>query len=196
MRVRIVNTPHVTKIGVAVETPKTRLVATDGFDEFFRNEFPGLSVLATVVSGDPAVGEDIAQEALHRAQKRWTVISGYDKPGAWARRVVINLATSRRRRITSETKALLRLGGVSRTAQSAEATVLHGDPEVWAAVAALPPRQRSVIALHYLEDRPVAEIAELLGASVTATTSNLLRARQRLAEILSQPANRTEGAGR
>ena len=42
--------------------------------------------------------EEIAQEALLRAHREWDRIARYDKPGAWVRRVTINLATSSRRR--------------------------------------------------------------------------------------------------
>lgn len=150
------------------------------FDDFYRREYPRLAVLATAVSGDPGWGEDLAQEALARAGQRWDRIAAYDNPGTWVRRVTINLATSRRRRLRSEARALLRLG----PPDPVPGVALHGDPAVWAAVADLPPRQRAVITLHYLEDRSVADIADTLGISVSAATSNLHKARTRLAASL------------
>ena len=48
------------------------------------------------------------------------------------------------------------------------------------AVAALPPRDREVIVLFYLEDLPVAQIAQLLGVKNNAIEVRLHRARQRL----------------
>lgn len=150
------------------------------FVDFYRREYPRLAVLATAVSGDPSSGEDLAQEALARAGDRWDRISGYDNPGTWVRRVTINLATSRRRRLRTEARALLRLG----PPDPVPGVILHGDPEVWAAVAELPARQRAVVTLHHLEDRPVAEIAETLGISVSAATSSLHKARRRLAASL------------
>ncbi len=163
-----------------MEPPPDDGPGPSAFSDFYRREYPRLAVLATAVSGDPSSGEDLAQEALSRAGARWDRISGYDNPGAWVRRVAINLATSRRRRLRTEARALLRLGPPDDVPEVA----LHGDPEVWAAVATLPPRQRAVITLHHLEDRPVAEIAETLGISVSAATSNLHKARRRLAEVL------------
>lgn len=168
--------------------------ASEDFELFFRREYPALAVLATAVSGDPGSGEDIAQEALHRAQQRWEEISVLDRPGAWTRRVAINLASNRRRRIGIEARALLRLGQ-DRTGTGPEAA-LHGDPEVWRAVAGLPPRQRSVVALHYLEDRPIADIADLLGISVSATTSNLAKGRAKLAQLLAPPSSVNKGVRR
>ena len=50
----------------------------------------------------------------------------------------------------------------------------------------LAPKQRAVVALHYLEDRPVAEIAEILDISVSAATSSLHQARANLATRLGE----------
>ena len=58
------------------------------------------------------------------------------------------------------------------------------DLTVLDAVKQLPPMQRAAIALFYLEDRPVAEIAELLSISVSTCTVHLTRGRRRLADLL------------
>ncbi len=153
------------------------------FEAFYRREFAALAVVAGTVAADRSAGEDIAQEALSRAHRDWSRVSTLDKPGAWARRVAINLAIGRKRRTASEARAMLRLG---RPAIEAAQT-RRGDPAVWAAVDELAPKQRAVIALHYLEDRPVAEIAEILEISVSAATSNLHKARSNLATKLGGP---------
>jgi DNA-directed RNA polymerase specialized sigma24 family protein len=43
-----------------------------------------------------------------------------------------------------------------------------------------------VIALHYLEDRPVTEIAQIINISVSATTSHLHNACIKLADMLGE----------
>jgi len=58
------------------------------------------------------------------------------------------------------------------------------DLTVLDAVKQLSPMQRAAIALFYLEDRPIAEIADLLGISVSTCTVHLTRGRRRLAELL------------
>jgi RNA polymerase sigma-70 factor (ECF subfamily) len=50
----------------------------------------------------------------------------------------------------------------------------------------LPPRQRAVVALFYLEDRPMDQIAELLGCSESTGWVHLHRARRTLAERLGE----------
>jgi RNA polymerase sigma-70 factor (ECF subfamily) len=165
------------------DTDAISVVGSDSeFDAFYRREFSTLAVLAGTVAGDRSTGEDIAQEALSRAHRDWPRVSTLDKPGAWARRVTINLAIGRKRRMASEARALLRLG----PSQHVAAETRRGDPAVWAAVDELPPRQRAVIALRYLEDQTVAEIAEILEISVSAATSNLSKARANLATKLGE----------
>ena len=144
--------------------------------------------IAESIVGDNSAAEDLAQEALSRAHDRWETISKYDKPGAWVRRVTINLALSTRRRIQREAKALL-------TSRRQLAPTEHADviPElsgpVWEALESLSPRQRAVVALFYLEDRPVDEIAELCEMSVSATTSHLSVARRRLKTLLERDSD-------
>ncbi len=163
-----------------------------GFEQFFRDEYPGLVALASAVLGDRSVAEDIAAETMGRAFRRWEQISGYDKPGAWTRRVAINLIHSRRRRVASELRTLLRLGRATATAAVApdRADADHFER----LLAPLAPRQRTVAALHYLDDLPVAEIAELMGCAEGTVKSQLHDARAAIATALSTPANPNEAS--
>jgi len=169
--------------GVASMTDLSGRVSNEDFDSFFRREFPKLSVLAGATAGNRALGEDIAQEALARVAERWSEARLYDKPGAFARRIVLNVALSRRRRIASEARAMLKLGRPPAIEVTDE-----GDPAIWRAVDRLAPRQRAVVVLHYLEDRPVAEIAEILDVAVSTATSHLHDARANLARTLGEEA--------
>src|SRR5690606_22344934 len=116
------------------------------FDRFYREQRPSIVALAAAIAGH-AAAEEIAQEALLRAHRDWARIERYDKPGAWVRRVAINLAASQRRRRSSERRA---------TARVAQGRALPAPPpEVdgfWGLVRLLPPRQAAAVALHYLED--------------------------------------------
>jgi RNA polymerase sigma-70 factor, ECF subfamily len=59
------------------------------------------------------------------------------------------------------------------------------DHEFWDAVRGLPDRQAQAIALHYLEDRPVADIAEILGCAPATVKVHLHRGRRALADALA-----------
>jgi RNA polymerase sigma-70 factor (ECF subfamily) len=150
-----------------------------GYGDFYRRELPAMVALAAAVTGSNLAAEDIAQDALVRAYRQWDRLATYDKPGAWLRRVTINLALSTRKRAATELKARLRLGPEP-TLTPAPA---HLD-DVWAAVRQLPGQQRAAIALHYLEDRPVAEIADILNCAEATAKVHLHRGRQALAELL------------
>ena len=149
-----------------------------GFDRFFQREFPAMVALAYSVSGSAAAAEDIAQDALSRAYRMWPKVSAYDKPGAWLRRVTINLALSTRRRMAAETKARFRLGRPTLS----ETPAVHDD--VWDAIRRLPGNQRAAVALHYLEDRSIAEVAEILDCAEATARVHLHRGRQALAAML------------
>lgn len=151
------------------------------FDTFYTDEFPAMVSLARAICGDFALAEDLAQEAMTKAHRDWDRVRRYDKPGAWVRRVTINLAISRRRRVLHELKLMARIGR-----QPAMQETPEHDADLWEAVAKLPPRQRAAIAMFYLQDLSTASIAETLGCSVSTATSHLSQARRTLATQLEE----------
>lgn len=156
--------------------------ANESFEAFYRREFSPMVRLAAAVTGSHLQAEDIAQEALSRAHRKWEAISSYDKPGAWLRRVTINLALTTRNRLTLDMKARLKLGPPPTVPAPDEP-----HDEVWRAVRKLPGNQRAAVALHYLEDRSVAEIAGMLGCSEATAKVHLHRGRTALMNLLEDP---------
>jgi RNA polymerase sigma factor (sigma-70 family) len=154
----------------------------DGFDDFVRREYPGVLRLAIALCGNVHAAEDLAQEAFVAARSRWP-LAGVDRPDAWVRRVVANRSVSRWRRLGAEARALARLGG----RRDPVVEIPETDERVWAAVRRLPAAQARVVALVYVEDRPVAEVAVILGCSPDTVRTHLWRARTRLADILGTP---------
>ncbi len=63
------------------------------------------------------------------------------------------------------------------------------DIDVTRAVLGLPPRQRAAVILYYFEDLPVAEVADVLGMSVSAVKVSLFRARRALAPHLEEASD-------
>lgn len=165
-----------------VSAADARVVALS-FDAFFRVEYPRLVTLVTAMTGDRRVAEELAQEALLRAHVRWTRVATYDSPGAWVRRVAINLALSSRSRRRSEHRALARLG----SERAPVAPYDYADDDFWALVRRLPKRQAAAVALFYLEDRPVAEVATVLGCAEGTAKAHLHKGRVALARLLDEP---------
>ena len=155
------------------------------FEDFYRREFPRMVALACAVSGSRLAAEDIAQDALLQARRRWDVVGAYERPGAWLRRVTIQLAGKRLRRARAEAAALLRLGPQEAVPAGPE-DVEH----VLAAIHRLPLRQRAAVTLVYLEDRSVREVAEILGCAEGTTKAHLHKARASLARMLGEDVDR------
>jgi RNA polymerase sigma-70 factor (ECF subfamily) len=95
--------------------------------------------------------------------------------------VVTNLSVSTIRRRVVEAKALVHLSHRERTRLPERAT---GDVEFWDAVRSLPRRQSQVIALHYLEDLSVADIADVLEMAPGTVKKHLHDGRHELARRL------------
>jgi RNA polymerase sigma factor (sigma-70 family) len=150
------------------------------FEDFYRRELPGLILLARGLCGS-SIAEDVAQEAMLVIYRRWGTVGDLQHPEAWVRRVCVNLAVSRIRRRSIELRALVRLGG-RRTGSECEEP-LHED--FWRAVRELPSRQAQAVALRYVFDLTVVDIAETLECSAGTVKVHLSRARNSLAERLN-----------
>ncbi len=153
------------------------------FESFYRQLYPKVVAMNYAMCGSRAAAEDIAQEAFLKAHRDWSRVGTFDRPDSWVYRVASNLAISRYRRARAEARALLKL-----TSRSPEPIAEMSEPheEFWREVRRLPAQQTQVIALHYLEDRPVAEIAAMLGIPEGTVKSALSRGRAALASRLRE----------
>ncbi len=151
------------------------------FEAFYRREFRRMVALAYALSGSRLAAEDLAQEAFVAAHRVWDRVGRYERPDAWVRRVISNKSVSAYRRRVSEARALVKIAGQR---QEVIRPMEPEDAEFWDAVRALPKRQRQAVVLHYVEDLPVAEIAEMLGCAVGTAKAHLFKARRNLAARL------------
>jgi RNA polymerase sigma-70 factor (ECF subfamily) len=151
--------------------------SVDEFDDFARATRSRLVGLAYSLTGDRSIAEDIAQDALLATHQAWADLSS---PLAYARRTAVNLAATRVRHAGRERRAFARWS--ARAQMFTELAPV--DAEFWRTVAALPPRQREVVALHYVEDLAVADIAIALEIAPGSVKSALHDARRALAHTL------------
>lgn len=147
------------------------------FEHFYLGTRHRLLRYAYGLTGNLAEAQDFTQEAYARAWKRWRRLRLYEQPEAWLRLVVTHLATDRWRWLAL------------RRAQPAPPPATAGPPGddrvlLVKALKDLPLRQRQAIALRYLLDLPVAEIAVELGANENTVRSWLARGRAGLAAKL------------
>jgi RNA polymerase sigma-70 factor (ECF subfamily) len=170
-----------TGVSVIDDTAQTDAPALlESFGSFYAREYRQVAALASAISGSPGAVEDLTQEAFLAAYDDWDRIGRYADPGAWVRRVLANKCASFWRRRGAEIRAIARLG----TPRHRPARLDPESAEIWTAVRRLPRRQAQVVALRYLEDRSLEEIASILECSVGSVKQHLFRARHRLAEDL------------
>jgi RNA polymerase sigma-70 factor (ECF subfamily) len=157
--------------------------AAEDFRWMFAAEYPAVVRTVFLVLHDYSRSEEIAQDAFVQLLRHWKKVRRYEAPDAWVRRVAIRLATRDAKR--ERRRAVLARGTIERDSvePSPVATI---DPDLAAAIRSLPAKQRSVIVLFYFEDRPMEEIAEIVGCSVSTGWVHLHRARKRLATLLSE----------
>jgi len=134
------------------------------FAELFRASWPRLFRLAYAVSGDRVAAEDDLQNAFAKVYAQWGRVQRAQSPEAYVRRMVLNEVLGGRRsgfRKRERPHSTVEPAGA---VVSPEDGVVERDA-IWAAVRALPPRQRAVVVLRYYEDLSEMEIADALGCS-------------------------------
>ena len=139
---------------------------------------PALLRTAYLLTGSRPDAEDLLQTSLAKTCLAWGRIRDREARDAYVRRVMVNTQTSfwRRRRLDERPTAALPERGEARDATAD----LDLHDALWAALAALPRRQRAAVVLRYYEDLSEAETADVLGVSVGTVKSTTSRALARL----------------
>ena len=151
------------------------------FECFYDREFPLMVNLAYAMSGSRMAAEDLAQEAMIVAFRRWAEVGALERPGGWVRRVVLRRSASAFHRRKAEMRALLRLAPL----RSEQPASLSSESDAfWGAVRGLPGRQAEAIVLHYLEGMSVVEISGVMDCAPNTVKVHLHRGRKSLAESL------------
>ena len=149
-------------------------------------EHPRLARSMTLYTGDAALADEIAQEALVRVIRRWDRVRDMASPGAYAQRIALNLARSSFRRRQAAHRARRRL--------AAGAPSVHTDADagdavaVQRALAALPHDQRAAVVLRHVLELSVAEAAAALGCPENTVKTRCRRGLASLRRLLEEPA--------
>jgi RNA polymerase sigma-70 factor (ECF subfamily) len=151
------------------------------FDEFYRETSGRVMRYGYAVVGNHADAQDVVQEAYARAWRNWRTVADHPAPEAWVRLTVSRLATDRWRRMVIWRTVLSRNGSPPSVGPPSEDTVV-----LIAALRKLPANQRQAVALHYLFDLSVGQIAEELGTTPNTVKSWLSRGRTALAALLCE----------
>jgi RNA polymerase sigma-70 factor (sigma-E family) len=148
----------------------------DEFDAFVRARLPDLLRFGQALTGSQHAAADLVQDALERTLLAWSRVESRHEPEGYVRRIMVNRNISIWRKLRRETL----VGDI----RGAGVEDQHRDDELWAALMALPARQRTVIVLRYYEDRSEAEVAELMACSPGTVKSQTSKALAKLRTAL------------
>ena len=162
---------------------------SSSFDGFYRSNVRGLVALGWSLTGDPDVAADLAHYAMGEAAASWERVELLERPDLWVRRVVINRSATHFRTRERQQRALVAVGP---STQPDELELSESTARFFELVRELPPLQARVVTLHYLEDRAVAEIAQVLDVTTGTVKTSLHRARVSLARRLRGEQDRPD----
>ena len=132
--------------------------------------------------------DDVVQDVFLAVYEQSHKFRGDSELWPWMTAITVNKCRSRLRRHFLKLRWLRTIGDRPPELSGADQDTLRDETsaKVRTAVRALPARDREVIVLYYLEDRPVTEISQLIGSSENAIDVRLHRARKRLKELLGE----------
>jgi RNA polymerase sigma factor (sigma-70 family) len=119
-------------------------MAAPDLTAFCEAEWSRLVGALSLYTGDAALAEELAQEAIARLCRHWRRVRRMDSPAGWLHRVARNLAHSHFRRAKRAARAYERAGAGAPTVPPDDLAV-----ELRLAIAALPERERDAKVLRF-----------------------------------------------
>jgi RNA polymerase sigma-70 factor (sigma-E family) len=160
------------------------------FDEFVARYVDDLLATAYLIVWDEAEAEDLVQECLLKVARRWPRIRRMERPRAYARRIVVNLALDGARN-RARRRSELEQGEAASPIADDPLEALDTRAELLEALGQLPARQRAVLVLRYFNDLTEAQVAEVLccppGTVKSSASRGLARLREALEPVPLQP---------
>ena len=143
------------------------------FRQLYETEYRSVFRSIRGVVLDSAAAEDLTQETFVRAYRARLRYKPTGPPGAWLRRIGVNLAISylRRQKLARFLPGRLYMTPTSREYDQAEARNV-----VTKALKALSPKLRAAVILHYYDGLTRDEIASVLGVPAGTVASRIAKA--------------------
>ena len=160
-----------------------------GFDDFFQACLPRARGVAGRILTTPSDVDDAVAEAFARALASWRKVGPLPYRDAWLLRVTANVAVdmTRRRRPPLGDAYDSRTEAIEQTSSVLDRIALA------AALGALAPKQRDVVALHYLAGLSIEQVADALHVSVNTVKTHNARALEALRVRLGVTEGQLDG---
>ena len=181
---RLAGIARTSQAGAKTPCEDRHAVSVAAYEAFVRQNCAALLRSLTLVSLDPEVAADAAQEAFIQVYKHWEEVQQHEAPEAWLYRVAVNRCKDYRRRLTRAARLFRRLAAEVPTRDG----LVEWDArdEGLALLGNLPARQRTAAVLFYGADFSVARVAAVMNISEGAVKSHLARARESLRDVLEE----------
>jgi len=163
----------------------------DAFTALAGARLVAMTRLATAILGDETEAHDAVQEALISIWRELPTLREPDRFEAWAGRILVNAcrqALKRRSRVRVREIALQpeSADGPGVLVAGGPAESLGREDALNRAFERLDADQRALLVMHHLEERPLAEIAAVLGIPEGTAKSRLFTARRALQNALER----------
>ncbi len=163
----------------------------DAFTALAGARLVAMTRTATAILGNETEAHDAVQEALISIWRELPALREPERFDAWASRILVNAcrhALKRRVRVRVREIALQpeAAGGPGLPSVAGRAESLAADEALERAFERLDADQRAVLVMHHLEDRPLADIAAVLGIPEGTAKSRLFTARRALQKALDR----------
>ena len=146
-------------------------------------QLPGLRRYARALTGNAWAADDLVQDTLERACRKWLLWRSGSDLRAWLFTLMHNLYLNQRRGLLAvqalDDQALATLAGSDDAAADMAMDLDR-------CLQRLPAEQRAVLLLVTLEDMAYADVARVLDIPVGTVMSRLSRARNRMRELMEQ----------
>jgi RNA polymerase sigma-70 factor (ECF subfamily) len=130
--------------------------------------------------GDRSEAEDIAQEACIRIARSIGGFEGRSAFSTWCHAVTLNVVRDAMRARARRAAVHAEAGAMAAIAGEGGEEAPSPQEELWAAVRALPERQREAVELVYVEGMSHREAAQIIGCAEATISWHLFAARQKL----------------
>ena len=162
------------------------------FERLYERHVEGVYRYSLAMLGDAADAEDVTQTTFLNAYRAFKKGTRPEKPSSWLIAIAHNVCRQRFRQAQRRPREVAFDEGIGE-AESLEPAGPTAD-ELRRALSELPPNQRAALVMRELEGSSYAEIAGVLGVSVSALEALLFRARRSFREQLEEQISCQEAA--